>query len=177
MEEFIQATDTSLAINKLILDDIEDTAQNGIVLQSIGEKNTQVNDDSVKTKSIGSPPEAKKANMQPGKKQIPASEGTGAPLHPCNSRLNNLEIEQKVSTPKLGGTDIRQNVGSVKDRPPRSHLNVHKQLVQQDTLPIAKEDEGHTTPRYLTALCAAWILLKYARTLPGNATLQGTNGH
>ena len=33
VEEFIQATDTSLAINKLILENIEDTAQNGIVLQ------------------------------------------------------------------------------------------------------------------------------------------------
>ena len=107
--------------------------------------------------------------MQLGKKQIPASEGTGTPLHPCSSRLNNLEIEQKVSNPKLGGTNIRQNVGSVKDRPPPSHLNVHKQLLQQDTPPIAKEDEGHTITRYLTALCAAWILLKYARTLPRNA--------
>jgi hypothetical protein len=55
------------------------------------------------------------------------------------------------------------------DRPPQSHLNVHKQLLQQDTLPIVKEDEGNIITRYLTALCAAWILLKYARTLPHNA--------
>ena len=55
------------------------------------------------------------------------------------------------------------------DRPHQSHQHVHKQLLQQDTLPIVKEDEGHIIPRYLTALCAAWILLKYARTLPHNA--------
>ena len=46
---------------------------------------------------------------------------------------------------------------------------VLQQLVHQDTPPIDTEEEGHTTIRYLTALCAAWLLLKYAGTLPGNA--------
>ena len=62
LEEFIQATDTRLAINKLILEDMEDIVQNRIVLQSVGEKKTQVKYD----------PEAKKANMNPGKNQNPA---------------------------------------------------------------------------------------------------------
>ena len=87
VEEFIEATGISLAINKLILEDIKDIVQKRIVLQSVGEKKTQVNDDSVTTKSMGSPSEAKEANMKPGKKQNPAREGIGASLHPCRNRL------------------------------------------------------------------------------------------
>jgi hypothetical protein len=58
----------------------------------------------------------------------------------------------------------------VADRPLQSHQSVHKQLLQQDTKSSrpSKEDEGahHVITQYLTALCTAWILLKYAGTLP-----------
>jgi hypothetical protein len=97
------------------LEDIKDIVQKRIALQNVGEKKTQVNNDSVTTKSMGSPSEAKEAYMKPGKKQNPAREGIGAYLHPCRNRLNNLEIGQKVSNPKVRGTKIRQKVRNLMD--------------------------------------------------------------
>ena len=114
VEQFIKATGTSLAKSKLILEDIKDIIQKSNVLQNVGGKKTQVNDDSVKTNSMGSPSEAKKANTKPGNARNPAREGIGASLHLCRNRLNNLEIGQKVSNPKLRNeTNIRQKVSNL----------------------------------------------------------------
>ena len=72
-ELFIKATGMSLAKNKLILEDINDIIQKRTVLQSVGEKKTQVNGDSMTTKTIGSPSEAKEATTKPGKETKPST--------------------------------------------------------------------------------------------------------
>ena len=59
-EQFIQATGTGLAKGKLILGDIQDIIQKSNVLQNVGGKKKQVNDDSLKTNLVGSPSEATK---------------------------------------------------------------------------------------------------------------------